>query len=108
MSNGKLVKELHDLSKQDPKNVPAYTFRQVTLQTMAQLLEEADERKELLQQIREFVDGHTKEIGELRYGIKENRDNIQKNAENINKWAKIEGMYTATLLAISTFLVIKN
>ena len=39
MANGGILKELHDLSKQDPRNVPAYTFRQIMMSSQAEILE---------------------------------------------------------------------
>ena len=59
MANGDIIKELHDLSKQDPRNVPAYTFRQVMMASQAKVLE----RQECLI---EKTNKHDLEIAELK------------------------------------------
>jgi len=63
MANGGILKELHDLSQQDPRNVPAYTFRQIMMSSQAEILErmrdvetQADRNKQQIEDLCDDMD----------------------------------------------------
>ena len=100
MSNGELIKELHDLSEKDPKNVPAYSFRQITLQAVAKLLDEADDRKEILKEVHRIL----KPNGLLSvYPMHRDLREVKEEIESINFY--LESEYSGTLLSFSGVFV---
>jgi len=63
MANGGILRELHDLSQQDPRNVPAYTFQQVMMSSQAEILErmrdvetQADRNKRQIEDLYDDMD----------------------------------------------------